>query len=140
MKPYKENYRQISLIVGFLVWLCATILFRLAGQYFFIVGNAGILVVLYLILIPVLGLISIAVFNSCKLNRSESIGSATLMVLPGMLLDSFCVQFFEDIFPNMPTTDSKTFGAWLMFAYAIVLIFGLLRKKDYDDQNIGDSN
>lgn len=130
MKPYQENYRRISLIVGFLVWLFATILFRMAGQYFFIVDNTWILFALYLVLIPALGFISITVFNYCKLNRSESIVSAALIVLPGMMLDSYCVQFFEDIFPNMPATDSKTFGSWLMFAYAIVLIFGLLRKKD----------
>jgi len=51
------------------------------------------------------------------------------MVLPGMLLDTVCIQFFENLFPNMPETYSKTFASWLMFAYSIVLIFGLLRKK-----------
>jgi hypothetical protein len=51
------------------------------------------------------------------------------MVLPGMLLDTVCIQFFGNLFPNMPETYSKTFASWLMFAYSIVLIFGLLRKK-----------
>lgn len=51
------------------------------------------------------------------------------MVLPGMLLDTVCIQFFGNLFPNMPETYSKTFASWLMFAYSIVLIFGLLRKN-----------
>ncbi|MEZ0006518.1 ABC-type dipeptide/oligopeptide/nickel transport system permease subunit [Flavobacterium sp. 28YEA47A] len=129
MKTHKENYLLISFIVGFLVWLSATILFRVAGHYFFIVDNPLVMVVLYIILIPALGLISTSVFNKFKLDNLESVKSAAIMVLPGMLLDTLCVQFFENLFPNMPETYSKTFASWLMFAYSIVLIFGLLRKK-----------
>lgn len=129
MKTHKENYLLISFIVGFLVCLSATVLFRLAGQYFFIADNALVMAVLYIILIPALGFISTSVFNKFKLDNLESIKSAAIMVLPGMLLDTVCIQFFEKVFPNLPETYSKTFASWLMFAYSIVLIFGLLRKK-----------
>jgi len=128
MKTYKENYLLISFIVGFLVWLSATILFRLAGQFFFIVDNTFIMAVLYFILIPALGIISTSVFNKFNLGNLESIKSAAIMVLPGMIMDTICIQFFEKLFPNMPEVYSKTFASWLMFAYAIVLFFGLLRK------------
>ncbi len=129
MRKAKENYPLISLIVGFLVWLLATILFKMAGQYFFKADNVFIMLALYALLIPALGFISTSVFNQLKLNNLESIKSAALMVLPGMVMDTFCIQFFEKLFPNMPESYSKTFAAWLMFAYAIVLIFGLLRRK-----------
>lgn len=129
MKTNKENYLLISLITGFLVWLSATLLFRLLGQHFFIVDNALLMLFLYSILIPALGVISTSVFKRLKLDNLESVKSATVMVLPGMLLDTVCIQFFERIFRNMPEIYSKTFASWLMFAYAIVLIFGLLRKK-----------
>jgi len=46
-----------------------------------------------------------------------------------MILDTVCIQFFEKVFPNIPEMHSKTFASWLMFAYAIVLGFGLMRKK-----------
>lgn len=129
MKTLKQNYLLISFIVGFLVWLSATILFRVAGHHFFIVDNPLVLVVLYIILIPALGFISTSVFNKFKLGNLESIKSAAIMVLPGMILDTVCIQFFEKLFPNMPEIYSKAFGSWLMFAYSIVLIFGLLRQK-----------
>lgn len=129
METHKKNYLLISFIVGFLVWLSATILFRVTGHYFFIVDNPLIMIVLYIILIPALGFISTSVFNKFKLDNLESIKSAAIMVLPGMLLDTVCIQFFEKLFPNMPEIYSKTFASWLMFAYSIVLIFGLLRKK-----------
>jgi hypothetical protein len=129
MKTLKENYPLLSFIIGFLVWLVATLLFRIAGQHFFIVDNTLVMIILYIILIPALGFVATTVFNICKLDQLESIKSAAIMVLPGMLLDTVCVQFFEKLFPNMPEIYSKTFASWLMFAYAIVLIFGLLRKK-----------
>ncbi|WP_113662400.1 DUF5367 family protein [Pedobacter nanyangensis] len=129
MKTYKENYLLISFIVGFFVWLSATVLFRLAGHYFFMVDNALVMAILYIILIPALGVISTSVFNKFELGNLESIKSAAIMVLPGMILDTVCIQFFENLFPNMPEVYSKTFASWLMFAYAIVLIFGLLRKN-----------
>lgn len=129
MKTLKENYLLVSFIVGFLVWLLATILFKIAGHYFFLVDNVLVMLILYFILIPALGFISTSVFNKFNLNNLESVKSAVVMVLPGMLLDTLCIQFFEKIFLNMPEIYSKTFASWLMFAYSIVLISGLLRKN-----------
>lgn len=129
MKIQNKRYLFISFIVGFLVWLIATVLFRVAGHYFFKVDNVWVMIALYLLLIPALGFMANTVFNKFKLNRLESVQSAVIMGLPGMLLDTYCIQFFEKVFPNMPEIYSKTFGSWLMFAYAIVLISGLLRKE-----------
>ncbi|MDR2283687.1 MAG: DUF5367 domain-containing protein [Sphingobacterium sp.] len=129
MKKCKENYLLVSFIVGFLIWLSATIVFRVAGQHFFIVENVSVMISLYILLIPALGFISTFLFNKFKLGNLESIKSAAIMVLPGMLMDTLCIQFFETVFPNMPEMYSKTFGAWLMFAYSIVLISGLMRKN-----------
>ncbi|MFD2556084.1 DUF5367 domain-containing protein [Sphingobacterium tabacisoli] len=129
MKRRKDNYLLVSFIVGFMIWLLATIAFRVAGQHFFIVENVSVIVGLYILLIPALGFISTFLFSKLKLDNLESIKSAAIMVLPGMLMDTLCIQFFEKVFPNMPEMYSKTFGAWLMFAYSIVLISGLLRKN-----------
>ena len=122
------NYKTFSFVIGFGIWLLATIAFRVAGQYFFLTDNPVILIGLYLVLIPVLGLIATAVFNKFQLGRLESIHSAALMVLPGMVFDTFCIEFFDWLFPNLPVTDAATFGSWLMWAYVTVLVFGLLRK------------
>lgn len=81
-----------------------------------------------MILIPVLGFIVNLVTNKYKLNKLQATHAAVIMVLPGMILDTFCIQFFSSVFPNLPTTDGITFSSWLMWAYSIVLIFGLLKK------------
>ncbi|PVH24087.1 DUF5367 family protein [Sphingobacterium corticibacter] len=124
-----KNYILFSFIVGFTVWLLATIAFRVAGQYFFITDNTVVLLTLYLMLIPVLGFLAISVFKRFDLNHLESIKSAAVMVLPGMILDTVCVQFFAEVFPNMPESDGNTFGSWLMFAYSIILLSALFRTS-----------
>lgn len=122
------NYKTFSLIVGFAVWLIATLAFRFAGEHFFLTDNKFVLIGLYIAVIPALGIMAVWVFNKYKLNKLQSIHSAALMVLPGMIIDTFCIEFFSKIFPNLPENDAATFGSWLMWAYATVLVFGLIRK------------
>lgn len=123
------NYKGFSLLIGFTIWLLATIAFRVAGQYFFLTENPVVLTGLYLILIPLLGFVAHWVFNKYKMTRAEAIQAAVLMVLPGMIFDTFCIKFFGWVFPNLAENQGAAFGSWLMWAYAIVLIFGLIRKE-----------
>ena len=122
------NYKVFSLVIGFTIWFFATLAFRVAGQYFFLTDNSTVLIGLYLIVVPFLGMVATKVFNRYKLNKLQAIQSATIMVLPGMVFDTFCIEFFTWVFPNLPETDAATFGSWLMWAYATVLVFGLIRK------------
>ncbi|TAG58761.1 MAG: hypothetical protein EAZ27_01320 [Cytophagales bacterium] len=122
------NYKVFSLTTGFLVWLLATLAFRFAGQYFFLTENPIVLAGLYISVIPFLGILVNFIFNKYHLSKLEAIQSAVLTVLPGMILDTFCIEFFAWVFPNLPATDGATFGSWLMWAYATVLFFGLIRK------------
>lgn len=126
------NYKFFSLTIGFTIWLIATIAFRILGHHFFLTENHLVMSLLYLALIPVLGFIATWTFNRYNLNKLEAIQSAAIMVLPGMFLDVFCIKFFASVFPNLPEKDGVTFGSWLMFAYSMVLIFGLIRKGNKD--------
>ncbi len=123
------NYKVFSLVIGFTIWLLATIAFRVVGHHFFLTDNAIVLTGLYVAVVPILGLVATWVFNKYKLSKLQAIQSAAIMVLPGMVFDTFCIEFFAWVFPNLPETDAATFGSWLMWAYATVLIFGLLRKE-----------
>ncbi|MGJ1266778.1 DUF5367 domain-containing protein [Sphingobacterium spiritivorum] len=112
--------------IGFLIWLLATIAFRVAGQYFFITDSAVVLSILYIIVIPVLGLVTVFTCRKFRLTGLENVAAGVLLVLPGMLIDTFVIQFFGDIFPNMPASNAATFGSWLMWAYTIVLITSIV--------------
>lgn len=118
--------------VGFLVWFLATLAFRLAGQFFFLTESVAVLTTLYLAVIPALALISIVTFKNLRLSGLENAVGGVLLVLPGMILDTFAIQFFAHLFPNMPSDRAASFGSWLMWAYSVVLVTSItvgLRQK-----------
>ncbi|OJJ15632.1 hypothetical protein BKI52_37755 [marine bacterium AO1-C] len=123
------SYKKFSVLLGFAVWLLATLIFRFLGQHFFFTENPLIMTGLYIIVIPLLGFIANKAFQKYQLTQPQSIEASVYLVLPGMLLDVVCIQFFAQVFPNLSPKADASFGAWLMWAYASVLVFGLLRKK-----------
>jgi len=114
------------LCIGFLIWLLATLAFRVAGQFFFITDSPLVLTLLYVAVIPALALISVFTFKRFKLFGLEHVVAGVLLVLPGMIIDTFVIQFFEYVFPNMPSGNAATFGSWLMWAYATVLVSSII--------------
>ncbi|MBB1138211.1 DUF5367 domain-containing protein [Myroides sp. WP-1] len=114
------------LFIGFLVWLLATLAFRFAGQFFFITESSTVLALLYFILIPSMILLSLFTFKKFNLSGFEKTAAGILLVLPGMLIDTFVIQFFEDIFPNMPSSRAASFGSWLMWAYSLVILSAII--------------
>lgn len=123
------NYKTFSLLFGFSVWLIATLAFRYGSHLFFLPDNLIVLAALFLVVIPVLGLLTHYVFKKYRLSGPESLNSAVLMALPGMILDIFCVKYFETVFPFMRPEDGPSLGAWLLWVYAVVLFWGILRNS-----------
>lgn len=121
-----KRYFISILAIGFLIWLFATIAFRVAGQFFFITDSAVVLSILYIIVVPVLGLVTVFTCRKFRLTGLENVVAGVLLVLPGMLIDTFVIQFFGSIFPNMQESNAATFGSWLMWAYTIVLISSVI--------------
>ncbi|RKE57298.1 hypothetical protein DFQ12_2185 [Sphingobacterium detergens] len=126
MFKMKNTFILPVLTIGFLIWVLATLAFRFAGQFFFITDSLPILTSLYVVVIPALVLISVLTFKKFKLSGFENIVAGVLLVLPGMVLDTFIIQFFEHIFPNMAPNSATTFGSWLMWAYSIVLLTSIV--------------
>ncbi|WP_407533157.1 DUF5367 family protein [Elizabethkingia anophelis] len=121
-----KRYFISILAIGFLIWLFATIAFRVAGQFFFITDSTVVLSILYIIVVPVLGLVTVFTCRKFRLTGLENVVAGVLLVLPGMLIDTFVIQFFCSIFPNMMESNAATFGSWLMWAYTIVLISSVI--------------
>lgn len=141
MDTDKKSFIIPVLGVGFLIWLLATLAFRFAGQFFFITESPVILIALYVAVIPALATISILTFKKFKLSGLENVVAGVLLVLPGMIIDTFVIQFFEETFPNMPSSRVAAFGSWLMWAYAVVLltsvVIGLRKTANENKQHNG---
>lgn len=136
MEKHQKTFIVPVLGVGFLIWFLATLAFRVAGQFFFITESPATLAGLYVAVVPALAIISVATFKKFLLSGLETVLAGVLLVLPGMIIDTFVIQFFKDIFPNMPSSRAAAFGSWLMWAYAVVLVTsvvsGTLQKTTSD--------
>ena len=121
--------RQLFLGIGFVVWVLATIVFRLAGQLFFLYEDALPLALLWCATVAAMVLLARWLFSWRNLGRAQRIEAAALLVIPGMALDAIAAQGFADFFPNMPAAAAGSFGAWLLLAYASVLLAAFLPSE-----------
>lgn len=112
--------------IGFAVWLLATVIFRMSGQFFFRPDEPLLLALLWLATAAALVLMARFLFSWRALERAQRFEAAALMVLPGMILDAFVTQAFVGFFPNLPASAAGSFGAWLLLAYASVILAAFL--------------
>lgn len=112
---------------GFLVWLVATALLRLAGQHLPVPGSVPHLVGIYLAALPLIALVPCPVYRWQGLASSERPLAAALLCLPGMLLDTDVVLLFAHVFRNLPPAADGLFASWLLWAYALALLTGLFQ-------------
>ncbi|MYD11146.1 MAG: hypothetical protein F4X02_14025 [Chloroflexi bacterium] len=121
--------RRLFLGIGFAVWLLATVVFRLAGQLFFRPDQPLPLTLLWLATAAAMVVIARLLFSWRELARAQRFEAAALLVAPGMALDAVAIELFVDVFPNMPPDSAGSFGAWLLIAYASVLIAAILPSE-----------
>jgi hypothetical protein len=124
------NYQKFSFLFGFSVWLIATLFFRIWGDSFFIVENSFLLTGFFLGTIPILFILSMWVFNKYQLIGNKRLESATLMTIPGMLCDVACLKFHHLIFPKLTIEQAIVLGAWILWAYVIVLLVGVMKSRN----------
>jgi len=118
------NYQNFSVVFGFSVWLIATLAFRFWGHLFFLIDNHILVIGFFLGIAPALFFLVKWVFNKYQLTRNEKLRSAVLMALPGMLGDVLCINFHAFVFPTLTVEQAIVLGAWVLWAYSIVLFMG----------------
>lgn len=111
-------------LLGFLLWLAATILLRLVGQFFFATSLA--LVLTFFVTGVVLVLALLFLFTRTRMDQARRMRVALSLALPGMLLDIFSVTFVANVFPNIPVTAHAAFAGSLLWAYCLVLLSALV--------------
>ncbi|WP_162176058.1 DUF5367 family protein [Bacillus manliponensis] len=45
-----------------------------------------------------------------------------------MLIDAVVLVYFDNVFVNLPTHADKFFASWLMWAYALIVCTGFVKK------------
>lgn len=120
---------RVFLFLGFIVWLAATVAFRLAGQYLLNPSAPVLVGGLFVAVVPAMVGLALAFYRWRGVTGATRLQAAIALVLPGMLLDSLAVAWFGVVFPNMVPGAAKYFGGMLLLAYASVLLSGFIPSR-----------
>ena len=110
--------------VGFAIWLGATIMLRLGGQFIFRDSGGVATLLVLLVSVPVMIVVTRAVLGG--LRPAERALGAIALVAPGMLLDAFSTIWFTKAFPNIRADAAAVFGGWLLLCNVVVLLTAAL--------------
>ncbi|KXX71059.1 DUF5367 domain-containing protein [Flammeovirga sp. SJP92] len=124
------TYQKFSLLFGFSVWFMATLTFSLWGDLFFLVENALLLISFFIGTVPILFFLSQWVFKKYQLTGHQRLESTVFLAIPGMLCDVACLKFHALIFPKLTLEQSVILGAWILWAYVILLLIGVLKSRN----------
>lgn len=122
------NYKIISFLLGFSVWLLATIAVNLWGFHILNLQEPMYIFTLYIGLVPVLYLIMNTVFTRLQLDHLSRVKSAVLMCISGIFLDIWCVKYQFLVFPELSDEQTIVLCSWILWANFWVLLLGLFLK------------
>ena len=108
-------------MVGFVIWLAATITLRLAGQWVLRPDQPVTIIVLLAISALLLYRLPWALFSRFVIPREQRALGGIALVFPGMLLDSVSAICFSTVFPNMRPDAAGLFGGWLLLCNVAAL-------------------
>lgn len=111
---------------GLLLWLVATVVMRASGHLFMHPDQPWLAALAFLLTVPLIAAVTIPIYDWRRVNLFDRPAAAILMCLPGLLIDVVLLAWFETVYPNLEG-GGALFGAWLLWAYALVLLTGLFR-------------
>jgi hypothetical protein len=125
----RSRVQALSLLgvgVGVAVWLVATVVFRFVGHLILSPDDPGRLALVFVVTVLTSAMIAFAVYPLLDVPPERRLTAATLLVLPGMALDAVVVTAFETVYPDMAVSTGSALGGLLLFAYAAVLVTGVV--------------
>ena len=118
-------------LAGFTAWgvvvaVVSTVGLRLFGQHVFITGDSTQSMLLFAITVPLIASVTLPVYRMARIGPTVASRAAICIALPGILFDSFAVRSFHSVYPNMPPGAAALYGSWVLWAYALMLLSGLV--------------
>lgn len=113
---------------GFLLWLAATLLFRFWGDEL-INPEKPFIWLLFILVVPSILLILNRVFRNRETSPENRPKAALLIAMPGMILDLGSIGFHQFVFPSLPEPYLHLFFVWLLWAYSLILLGGLICSR-----------
>lgn len=114
--------------VGLLLWAVVTAIFRFAGHYFFFPDDAHMTLV-FALSVPLTIALTWLLLGLIRADPADRAEAAIALAMPGMLLDVYVVNSFEEVLPNLDPMLNGAFGALAMLTYAAILVTGLFLTR-----------
>lgn len=111
---------------GLLLWIAATLLFRLWGEEL-IHPDKLLIWFSFILVVPGILLLLNGLFRYKGTAAADRPKAAVLIAAPGMFLDLFSIGFHPLFFPNIPAAHLHLFFVWLLWAYSLILIGGIAK-------------
>lgn len=105
------------LLLGFGLWLAATVLVRLAPARLLNPDKPAAILLLYAVSF---GLMFLAMRQLVvrRLEPAQARLAGIALLLPTFFLDAFTSAFFPTFFPNLPSNAAGVFGGWMLISCA----------------------
>lgn len=124
--PIRDPTTRRFLLIGVVLWFVATVAFRLGGQFVLDPGPTVGVLTLYVVTGAATTGFALLLYRWWSLPSRARPQAAIALALPGMLLDSVILVWFETAFPNVPAGAGPYLGGLLLWAYAAVLVSGFV--------------
>jgi MFS family permease len=115
------------LVCGLAIWLAATLVLRVAGQYLLQSNRWTWVVILFAASFPLMAFLARWLCSRFQLRREQWLAGGVSLSLPTLVLDPFSSAFFPDVFPNIAPEMSGVFGGWMLVCCAGALVGVLVR-------------
>lgn len=110
------------LIVGFIIWLAASLVLRFTGQYVLLPASPAAVAILLFASFPLMALVARRICADAAIPREQWPAAGILLVLPSLMLDTFSTVFFAAVYPNIPERAAALFGGWILISCAGALL------------------
>jgi uncharacterized protein DUF5367 len=120
------------LLSGLAIWLVATAVLRVGGQFVLRSAQPRSILVLFAVSFPLMALVARRLCRASHLPRADWPAGAVSLALPTLLLDPFSSAFFPAIFPNISPALAGVFGGWMLWCCAGALAGVMITGSDRD--------
>lgn len=124
----KPIFYGIFVFLSVVLWAIATLTLRLWGHTFFIPDSNLSMSISFLGSLLLVALVY-GIFHWQKVQPQQRRDVAICLAIPAMLLDVLSTYFFAQVYPNMSPSAAGPYGAWLLCAYAILLLTGVITSQ-----------
>lgn len=107
------------------MWGAATVMFRLLGQYLLNPQALFPSLFTFVLAVPLIAACTFPAYRLRQLTGQQTLAASILTALPGMVLDIITVTYHDTFFPNLSDEMIPLFSAWLLWAYALILLSGI---------------